>query len=169
MGATAAPSISWELANQNAANWARQHAAELVSRITDTSRERIRQAVADWTQAAEGLNELTKQINQIVNDPARARTIAVTEATTTYAEANAQAWVAAGYAASVYKPAAHPHCRCYIQPAKLLDGTRVIVWYTARDELVCVKPLQTPWGQVEGCRGLHKTIISEGPHLGQKL
>lgn len=169
-------SINWNLANDNATAWARQNAGEKITKVTETTKRMVGNEVADWSQSSEGLDGLIKRIQEMTDEEGgaifnrrRAETIAITEATNTYAGANVQAWQAAGYAPAVYRPAAHIKCRCYLQPKKLQDGSRVMVWYTARDERVCTQNLTTPWGTVEGCKGLHGMCISEGTHLGEKV
>jgi hypothetical protein len=169
--------VDWNLTNERAVAWARQHAGEMVSSVTETTKNAVADQVAEWVQTGEGLDGLVKRIQGMKEpgngkaafSPVRAEMIAITEATNTYAGANAEAWAGAGYAKAIYKPGAHVKCRCYIQPYKLPDGTKVIVWYTARDERVCEQELTTPWGQVKGCKGLHKTIVSEGQHLGETV
>ncbi len=169
-------SVNWELANQQATDWARQYSGDLITRIQDTTRQAVGEQVAEWTQSSEGLDGLIDRIAGMKNDEGkaifsqrRAETIAITESTNTYASANSIAWQQAGYAPAAYKPAAHVNCRCYLQPWKMPDGTKVMVWYTARDERVCTQQLTTPWGSVNGCRDLHRTIVSEGVHMGKKI
>ncbi|HBA90866.1 MAG TPA: hypothetical protein DCZ08_03530 [Anaerolineaceae bacterium] len=167
-------SVNWELANEQVATWAKRHAGELVTGVMDTTKREIGQQVAQWSQTGEGLDGLTQRIGSLTEEgsrifsPERAETIAITEATNSFSAANAMSWQQAGYAPAAYKPAAHVKCRCYLQPWKMSDGTKVLVWYTARDERVCTQPLTTPWGAVDGCRDLHRVVISEGPHLGKK-
>ncbi|MHB0922638.1 MAG: phage portal protein [Bellilinea sp.] len=166
---------NWDLANEQAAAWAKQHSGDLVTNVMDTTRREVGQQVAEWSQTGEGLEGLTRRIEAMTEEggriftPDRAETIAITEATNTYSGANALSWQAAGYTPAAYKPAAHVRCRCYLQPWKMRDGSRVLVWYTARDERVCSEPLTTPWGVINGCRDLHRTIVSEGQYLGKKV
>jgi len=171
--------INWELVNQQAADWARQRAAELVTGVTDTTKQKIREAVADWVESGEGLPGLVGRIRGTREKPgpiglARARVIAETEATATYAEGNTLVWEAAGIAPAAYKPPAHVRCRCYLQPHRLPSGVWVMKWYTVRDEQVCKQPLRVPWmgelpdGRAEGCRELHGRIISHGEWLGKR-
>lgn len=169
-------SVNWNLANERAADWARIHSGELIKGVQETTKRAVGEQVAQWTQSSEGLDGLVKRISGMQNDEGgqvfgrrRAETIAITEATNTYAEANATGWQQAGYAPASYRPAAHVRCRCYLQPYRLPDGTKVMVWYTARDERVCKQELKTPWGKVKGCRDLHQVIVSEGPMLGKKV
>jgi hypothetical protein len=160
---------NWELVNQNAAEWARQHSADLVSQVTDTTRQLIRDATAEWVESSQDLPALSARIGEIVENQSRGRLIAISESTTVFAEANDAAWQAAGYEPAAFKPTAHPGCRCYTQPARMPDGSKVQVWYTVRDDDVCVRPVETPWGRVNGCKALHMVIVSEGPWLGKRL
>lgn len=168
--------VNWDLVNKDVENWARQHAGEMVSRVTQTTRSAIADQIATWSQTGEGVDGLVDRIKSMTREdgapvfsPVRAEMIAVTESTNVYAGANSQAWSAAGYAQAVFRPGAHIRCRCYLQPHKMADGAKVLVWYTAMDERVCTDPIQTPWGKVDGCAGLHRIVVSEGPHLGKKV
>ena len=163
-------SVNWDLINNNAAEWARRYTYDLVSGITDTTRAGLHGALSGWIEKSAPLPDLIKRIDDMgVFGPARSQMIAVTEATRVYAEGNSQAWEAAGAMPAAYKPPGHPRCRCYLQSTRLPSGEFVIVWYTGRDDLVCVKPIQTPWGIVNGCRALHKVSVSQGPYLGLTL
>lgn len=169
-------SVNWELANANAEAWARQHAGEMIKNITQTTREAVGDLVAQWTKTGEGIDGLIARVAALTDDggkpifnSVRAEMIGITEATNVYAGANNQAWSAAGYKPAVKLPGAHVRCRCYVQPFKLGDGTKVLVWYTARDERVCRQNLSAPWGNVKGCADLHRTVVSEGPHMGEKV
>ena len=173
LGKTAV-NVNWELANEQAIAQARLHAGELVSGVMDTTRREIGELVARSIQSGEGIDALARRIGDLkekdsrIFSPERAETIAITETTNTFAQANSTAWEKSGYGKAAFTPAAHVRCRCYLQPFKMRDGTKVLAWYTARDERVCTQRLTTPWGQVDGCRELHRTVVSEGPHLGKK-
>jgi HK97 family phage portal protein len=167
--------VNWNLANQQARDWARGYTADLITNITQTTRDRLRaevllwrDEVAEWVEERETLPNLIRRISTVVGDPKRAETIATTEATRVYAEGNAQAWEAAGVTRAAYKPPAHPNCRCYLQPKKI-GNVWVMIWYTARDDRVCTTLTDTPWGVVEGCRGLHGLCVSAGEFLGKKV
>jgi HK97 family phage portal protein len=164
----------WNLTNQAAIDHARQQAGKLVTHVTETTRNAVGEQVASWAETSEGFDGLVRRVRSLGDETGkaifsgrRAESIAMTEATNTYAGANAAAWATAGYRPAVYKPAAHVNCRCYIQPYTMPDGERVLVWYTARDERVCKQELVTPWGSVSGCAGLHRHVISEGHHMGK--
>jgi hypothetical protein len=167
--------VNWGLVNQQAADWAKRYAGELISGVTDTTKQGVRDQVNAWIQDKQPLADLIDRITNmeqpgggVMFSPVRAEMIAVTEATNVYAEANAQAWQAMGVAPAAFKPAGHVRCRCWLTTKSLPDGSRVMVWQTARDDLVCVQDIETPWGVVGGCRDLHNTIVSEGDHMGQK-
>lgn len=168
--------VNWGLANENAVAWARQHAGEMISKVTQTTKTAVADQVAQWAQSSEGLDGLIARVRGMAGEngkpifnSVRAEMIAVTEATNTYAGANSTAWTAAGYAPAAYKPAYHIMCRCYLMPYKLKSGEKVLVNYTARDERVCLQKLTAPWGTVDGCRDLHTVIVSEGQYLGKKI
>jgi hypothetical protein len=167
--------VNWGLVNQHAADWAKQYAGKLISNVTDTTRQGVRDQVGKWIEAKETLPELIKRITDVKGasggalfGPVRAQMIAITEATNVYAESNANAWQSMGVLPATFKPSGHVRCRCWLTTKKLEDGTRVMVWQTARDDLVCVQDIETPWGTVKGCRELHNTIVSEGDYLGKK-
>ena len=168
--------VDWGLANQQAADWTKNHAGELVRDVTETTRRAIGEELAAWSRTDEGIDGLARRIEKMTDEEGknifnayRAETIAITEATNTYAGANALTWQQAGYLPAAFKPAAHPRCRCYLQPWTMADGTKVLVWYTARDERVCNQTIETPWGAVEGCGALHRAVVSEGQYLGQQV
>lgn len=167
--------ISYDLTNQRAREIALLQVLESVVAINNTTKRAIQSAVADWKakgneNGVQGLIDrvkfLTDRNGNPIFDMARAERIAQSEATEVYAIATEEALVANGYPKALYKPKAHVGCRCYIQPASK-GNEKYIVWYTVRDEMVCKQELDTPWGIVQGCRELHRTIVSEG-HVGEK-
>jgi SPP1 gp7 family putative phage head morphogenesis protein len=86
--------IDWELANMAAERWARRFGAQLIRGVTDTTRQRVADTVADWTTNNESIGQLAKRLAE-PGGPfglTRARTIAVTETTRAYAEGNMAAW-----------------------------------------------------------------------------
>lgn len=167
--------ISYDLTNQRAREIALLQVLESVVAINDTTKRAIQSAVADWKakgneNGVQGLIDRVKFLKDRNGNPifdmARAERIAQSEATEVYAIATEEALVANGYPKALYKPKAHVGCRCYIQPASK-GNEKYIVWYTVRDEMVCKQELDTPWGIVQGCRELHRTVVSEG-HAGKK-
>lgn len=138
-------SVSWDLVNQNAIEWAHKYTYELVSGITDTSRAYLETAVTQWQTSGLPIRELTNSLASMFG-AVRAEMIAVTEVTRAYAEGNISSWRASGVVDGVRwmtaedeivcpichplagkrgtlddgvngkKPPAHPRCRCYLQP-----------------------------------------------------
>jgi len=107
-------SVDWEEANNAAADWALNHSNGLVRGILETTRERLRREIANFVQNQESIGQLAARLNGD-NGPfsaSRARMIAVTEVTRSYAEGNKVAW----------------------QESGVIEGQQ---WNTANDELVC--------------------------------
>lgn len=170
--------VDWNLVNQGAVDFAKEHTINTAQIITETTQRRIGEEIADWMEAGEPLEKLKKRIRSLTDEggqpvfnQVRADMIATTEATNVYAAAQAQTLARLGYGEAAFLPAAHVNCRCNINPGRTKEGQKVIVWRTAKDELVCTKPIAVPWGkgEVAGCRALHGIIISHGELLGQKL
>lgn len=166
--------IDWNLVNTDAVTWASEYSGSLVKNVTVTTRESVGNLVAQSIEGGWGIGELSSRLQDIrdgagnqVFGRSRADAIAITESTNAFANANERAWVAGGYPRAVYKPAAHVRCRCDLKPHTMTDGTKVIVWRTSRDERVCIVSLTTPMGTIDGCRGLHNMIVSEGDRLGE--
>lgn len=169
-------SVNWDLVNSNASEWARKYTYDLVSGITDTTRAGLRGALSGWIEKPAPLPDLIKRIDDMgVFGPARSQMIAVTEATRVYAEGNSQAWEAAGAMPALLKAPLHVRCRCFMSPRRLPSGEFVIVWQTGLDDIVCPQPgkkprsYPVPWGTVNGCRALHKVVVSQGPYLGMAV
>lgn len=84
----------WDVVNENAVQWARSHAARLVTGITEVTRRRLRKEIAEFVQNTETINQLAKRIKAADGafGARRAKTIAVTEVTRAFAEGNRIAW-----------------------------------------------------------------------------
>lgn len=105
--------FNWELANENAAQWALRYGENLVGEIAKTTTPRIQGLVSDWINNGEPLSTLISRVKDgWLYSEKRARTIAVTEVTRAFAQGNMEAWKATG----------------------VMDLKR---WNTAVDELVC--------------------------------
>lgn len=168
--------VDWALVNLNAVERAKKYAGEQITKINDVTRKAVQREVAESINAGETIHQLADRLEllkgdngQLLFDKVRARRIAVTENTQIFADANIAAWTALGYAKPVFWPIAHVNCRCYMQPKRIDVNNKVIVWYTAHDERVCVVEIETETelGVVKGCRELHGMIVSEGALLGQ--
>ena len=165
---------SWNLANYQAEQWAAVHSAELVTKVTENTKEALRRQVSNWVGAGGSVSDLADQIRNVHDETggspfgiARARLIAQTESTNAYASGNIEGWKQLGYQLPVIQPARHPGCRCYLRPGRLKDGSKVMVWHTVVDGRVCQKWFKAPWGNVAGCDGLDGRIVS-GVYAGQK-
>jgi hypothetical protein len=166
-------SMDWTLANAEAAAWARQHGGELVTAIMETTARSVGETVATWIETpGSTVGELFETLRQSYTfSQSRSHNIGVTEVTNAYAEGHELAYIESGIPIAVFKPTAHPNCRCWDTAALLPDSTWVIVWRTNMDELVCKRPIPTgtALGTVAGCRELENMVVSAGPFLGEKL
>lgn len=167
--------IDWNLPNLSAEKWALKHAGDTLN-IDAVTKTALRKQLAEWITASEIHRQLEKRIEAIVDENGQlawekkeARRIAIQESTRAYAQSNCAKWEMAGYAKALFTPPACDSCRCYVQPWTMPDGSRVIVWYTAKDDHRCNTKLMTPWGIVNGCVDLHLSVVSEGKHLGEKI
>lgn len=169
--------VSYSLAKDMVNAQSLRNIGSKIKDINSTTQEAVQQALKDWHAAgvdAGGISGLKDRLHNLKDangqplfDQARADRIAQNEATTLYVQATIDALTTNGYAPVVFQPRAHVNCRCYVQGARLESGEKVIIWYTVRDERVCTTPVQTPWAEVLGCRGLHRMILSEG-HAGEQ-
>ncbi|TVP57790.1 MAG: phage portal protein [Gemmatimonadales bacterium] len=76
--------ISFDLVTPGVARWAEEHAAEMVTAVSDTTKEAIRRSLADGLLEGEGIPEIAERIQQSgAFAESRATLIARTEATTT--------------------------------------------------------------------------------------
>ena len=87
--------FDWTLVNTRAREWATQYGYDLVSRITDTTRRGLQEAVSRWVDKGEGLDALQKDLTPLFGRE-RAKVIAQTETTNVYAHANELAAIESG-------------------------------------------------------------------------
>lgn len=152
----------WGLVNTGALDWARQFAADEIRNITTTTREAVRTAVTNWIETGGKLNDLTKALEPTFGLN-RARRIAATEITRSYAEGSVRVWQASGMAdrppESMPVINTHIGCRCWviIQPRA---GQWVYVHQTANDERVCF-PAGTMIETQSGSRPIDNINIGE--------
>ena len=88
--------VDWNLLSQEAIDYARQYAYDLIKGINQTTTDSIRNAITDWMKAGAPQADLTKALSGIVQDPNRAALIAQTESTRVYNEGARKRWSAAG-------------------------------------------------------------------------
>jgi SPP1 gp7 family putative phage head morphogenesis protein len=110
--------ITWALGvdadvyNPTVTDWARKYAGELAHGLTKTDKTRLRQHLSAWVESHEDFPALVTRVDSFLNNQARARMVAATEATRCYAEGNLIAWRA----------------------SEVVTGK---IWETAMDEAVC--------------------------------
>jgi HK97 family phage portal protein len=103
--------FDWTMVNTHAREWATRYGYDLVSRIEDTTRRGLQEAVTRWVDNGEDLGALRKDLEPLFGRR-RAKLIAQTETTRTYAEAALIAQRESG----------------------VCDGS---LWATANDERLC--------------------------------
>jgi SPP1 gp7 family putative phage head morphogenesis protein len=84
--------IKFDAANKPAIQWAKKHAAELVTEITETTRERIRDEVVGAFKEKISPAQLADLLESIVDDENRAELIAKTETMFAANMGQRQAW-----------------------------------------------------------------------------
>ena len=91
-------SVSWDLANEAAASWARSYGFDLVRGITRVTQRQLQKEISAWVVNDESLGTLIKRLSDDKGpfSPKRARRIAVTETTRSFAEGNQIAWKESG-------------------------------------------------------------------------
>ncbi len=126
-------SVNWELVNEAAREWAEAYSYELVTGITDTSRAFLQDALSEWIESGDPLDELISTIDESgFFGPVRSQMIAETEVTRAFAEGNLIGWRESG----------------------AVSGKR---WRTGMDELVC--PICAP---LEGEEVALDDVFSDG-------
>ena len=107
--------VDWDLVNQAAADWAREHARDLVNELQTNSYEQARLAVADFYEQGLTMEDLEAKLGRIYG-PTRAETIAVTEVTRAATEGE----------------------RGVVDDLAQLGIKMIEFWATENDDLVCV-------------------------------
>lgn len=142
------PDVDYGLLNEAAHALAQQHAFDMVSGVTETSRRALQREFADWIASGEPLPALVDKLAPLFG-PVRAEAIAVTEVTRVYHRSNVATWREFGVDAWTYRtavdeivcsqcaplhgrefqlddeehaPPIHTRCRCYSQPLVKLPG-----------------------------------------------
>lgn len=139
--------VDWSLVAEDAATWARAYVGELITNVTQVTKEAVRVAVEDFIRTP-GLTigDLKDSLEHLFN-PIRADMIAVTETTRAYAQGQietAKAALEAGIPmdriwhtnnddlvcpvcgprngkVTTEEPPAHPRCRCWLGYAMRLE------------------------------------------------
>jgi len=103
-------SFDYTLANEAAARWARQYSSEVTDQIMVGTERRVAEAIGDYVRNGDPISSLRRELTPTFGRR-RARTIAVTEVTRAFAQANEIAYA--------------------------LEGVEWKGWRTSRDEKVC--------------------------------
>lgn len=170
------------LANAEAAAWARAHTDDLLNVLGTTNARFVGEAVASWTETKGAtVGDLKRVLDEVLTGPARIDATATTEVTRAYTQGNIIAYTSAGAIpppmwtgpdgiTRPYGPPGHVRCRCRAAFKRLGDGTLLIVWLTLRDDIVCKRKFDTPWGPVDGCRAMNGVCISDhGAYGGRRI
>jgi hypothetical protein len=115
--------MDWSLVNADAVTWARNYAGELIDLIDDGTMTALRDSIASWAESGAPLPDLITQLEPLFGEE-RAKTIATTEVTRSFAEANRQAYQASGV-------------------------VEKMEWQTAGDELAAQCPICGPLHEVQ--------------------
>ena len=161
-------SINWGLVNKDAVAYSKQSQYEHVQGLTPAQRAAFQIAFSTWIGQGNAIPVLIEQVANILGDVARAEVVTRTEVTRIRAMVAVAGWVQRGYVPPLLLPPLCDGCRCFLQPWKMPDNQRVIVWLTCNDDWRCMTPFALPWGTVNGCKGLHGLIISSGAHMGRR-
>lgn len=87
--------IDWQVANNAAAEWARQYGFDLIKGLTETTRKRLWAELEQFVQNQESLPELIVRLEDLFGIR-RANLIGVTETTRLYYNGNKVAWKESG-------------------------------------------------------------------------
>ena len=142
------PDVDYGLLNEAAHRLAQQHAFDLVTGVTETSRRAMQREFADWIASGEPLPALIDKLAPTFG-PVRAEAVAVTEVTRIFHASNVMGWRELGVDAWVFQtavdeivcpicepshgkeyrlddeenaPPRHTRCRCYSKPRVRLPG-----------------------------------------------
>jgi SPP1 gp7 family putative phage head morphogenesis protein len=137
--------MSFDAGNPRAKAWIEQHALDLVNDISKTTRDDIRDLLDqafDDSNTTLDVDELTKQIAALIDDPERADLIARTETMRAANEGQLEAWDQA-------------------QEQGLLTGEELKEWITTPDDRLC--PICEPLDGVQVARD--ETFEVDGDQL----
>jgi SPP1 gp7 family putative phage head morphogenesis protein len=110
--------FAFDKSNPAAVDWADKHAAELIDGISETTRDDIRELVAEALDGEYDVAALADEISSLLGDDARAELIARTESMTAANEGQMALWDQA-------------------QEAGLIGPNAQKEWVTAGDEKLC--------------------------------
>jgi len=102
-------SLNWKLQSEEAIRFATQYTFSLISRIDGTTQDEVSRIVSEWLERGGTLEELTRELNTVFNDPVRARLIAQTETTRVYNEGAKERWRNVGVQRAAYQTVKDEH------------------------------------------------------------
>lgn len=88
--------VGWELVPSDAIAAVEKYVGQLIKKIDKTTLRDIQKIIAEWLESGLPVADLTKQLNPIFNDAARAAAIAHTESSNAYNSGAVQRWQDAG-------------------------------------------------------------------------
>jgi len=133
--------IDWTLVNQAAVDWAKTHAGELVDGVTETARNFIGDAVADYFEDGLTIGDLRERLERVYG-PKKAEEIAQTEVTRAAVEGEIE----------------------MVEEIRKSGIEMTPIWQTNNDDLVCpiCGPMNGRMGQYVG-----SVPMWEHPDLGE--
>lgn len=173
--------IDSTLAHANAARWARTYTDRLLQQLGSTTRDGVAAVLENWiaTPGATRADLEERLLPMLDGSAARAENVGVTEVTRAFTQGEYLVYDSAGVAMppavdtpagrQPFGPPLHVRCRCWTRIVRLRGGDFVVVWTTNRDELVCKRRIDTPFGVVAGCGDMHNRILSAGDYFGKRL
>ena len=157
------------LSNKDAEAWARDYVDTVLEELGTTTESNVGAILGDWISTpGSTFGDLQTALMQSGGfGQVRAARIAQTEITRAYAQGESMAYERElGITAAILPVEnSHPGCYCWLS-VKRVGNQQVIVWQTNKDDRVCTRDLDTPWGTVGGCEALDNVIVSEGDYLG---
>ena len=134
--------IDWTLVNQAAVEWARGHAGELVEGISETARNYVGEAVADYFEDGLTIGDLRERLERVLG-PKKAEEIAQTEVTRAAVEGEIG----------------------MVEEIRKAGIEMTPIWMTNNDDLVC--PVCGPMNGTRGVYGSGGAPMWEHPSLGE--
>ena len=160
------------LVNANAVAWARQYTDDLLERLGTTSQRVVGEVIASWIETPGAtMGDLVERLKpHLGGNEARADLVGVTEVTRAFASGEDLVYQSVGVGRALFLPPGHPGCRCWTNLRRLRSANQLVaVWQTNKDDAVCRRPIETPWGMVQGCRAMQGVILSQGEFAGRKF
>lgn len=95
--------IAWDLMSQEAYNFARKYAYNLIRGIDQTTQNEVKKIVSEWIQSGEPTKELARRLTPVFQDKKRAKLIAQTESIRVYNEGAFERWRQVGVKKAIWR------------------------------------------------------------------